>query len=107
MNGSLLTVISPDISITSYDMQSACVCARVYTARRLFLSPASGCWWPQIAFPLACPTQWRERQSAGVTGASQETDQESGGFCSILDHVTQEQNAHFSEWPRFRSPVPL
>lgn len=85
MNGSLLTVISPDISITSHDMQNACVCACVYTVRRLFLSPASGCWWSQIAFPLVPPTPWRERQSAGGTGdcqggASQETDQESLGF---------------------------
>lgn len=63
MNGSLLTVISPDISITSYDMQSACVCARVCTVRRPFLSPASGCWWSQIASPLAI--NWSHRSEPG------------------------------------------
>jgi hypothetical protein len=61
MNGSLLTVISPDIFITSYNMQSACGCACVYMVRRPFLSPASGCWWSQIAFPLVHKTQCREK----------------------------------------------
>lgn len=68
MNGSLLTVISPDISITSYNMQSARGCACVCTVRRLPLSPASGCWWSQIASPLVHTTQCRERQSAEVSG---------------------------------------
>lgn len=91
MNGSLLKVISPDISITSYDMQSACICACVYTVRRLFLSPASGCWWSQIAFPLVPSSHSVERKviswshSKGIV--SWETDQESLGFCNNIDHV--------------------
>lgn len=100
MNGSLLTVISPDISITSYNMQSACGCACVYTVRRLSLSPASGRWWSQIASPLVHTTQCRERQSAGVTGCCKggvrrETDEENLGFCSNLDRVRWETKCPF------------
>lgn len=100
MNGNLLTVISPDISITSYNMQSACGCACVYMVRRLFLSPASGCWWSQIAFPLVHTTQCGERQSAGVPGSckggvSGETDQESLGLCSNLDRDKWETKCPF------------
>lgn len=97
---SLLTVISPDISITATKCKvhvDVPVCP--WSGGYSYL-PARGCWWSQIAFPPAHTTQCRERQSAGVTGrcqggVSQETGQENLGFCGNLDGVKWETKCPF------------